>query len=113
MSTYFEPTLPRPKPAHAPIDPRQNLAREIPPRPPTIHRRKPETLSRRSTQLYEQRPASIRPATRIRGHRYAPGRAPRTVQMRGAEEAPTEAYAAYAAGRGRRGNEADAPLSAP
>src|SRR5207247_11372097 len=41
---------------------------KFPDAPTTIHRRKPETLSRRSTQLYEQRPASIRPATRIRGH---------------------------------------------
>jgi hypothetical protein len=38
--------------------------------------------------------------------------ATRTVQMRGDEESPTEAYAAYAAGRTRRVNEADAPLSA-
>jgi hypothetical protein len=38
--------------------------------------------------------------------------APRTVQMRGGEEFPTEAWAAHAAGRERRANEADAPLSA-
>src|SRR6185436_4644319 len=38
-------------------------------------------------------------------------RATRMVQMRGGEEFPTEAYAAYAAGRERRANEADAPLS--
>jgi hypothetical protein len=38
--------------------------------------------------------------------------APRTVQMRGAEAFPTEAWAAHAAGREHRGNEADAPLSA-
>src|SRR5215510_1596444 len=39
-------------------------------------------------------------------------RAPRRVQMRGDEERPTEAWAAHAAGRAPRVNEADAPLSA-
>jgi hypothetical protein len=34
------------------------------------------------------------------------------VQMRGADEFPTEAQAAYAAGRERGGNEADGPFSA-
>jgi hypothetical protein len=35
------------------------------------------------------------------------------VPMRGAAAFPTEAEAAYAAGREGRGNEADAPLSSP
>jgi hypothetical protein len=42
----------------------------------------------------------------------APG-AIKTAQMQGADEGPPEAYAAYAAGRARGGNEADGPFSSP
>jgi hypothetical protein len=73
-------------------------------------RREPHRLRLLHSMLHRQRHLYLHPA--VSGFRRPLG-ALKTVQMLGGEEFPTEAWAAHAAGRERRANDADGPFSAP